>query len=368
MRKLFLMVLAVGVLLTSACTKQEANGVVTDMQITVKIPNLKSSTKAVETPGVDATGTIQLVNGAVFVIGADKMILHSEAIVTANAATGHTIAGKFNSDVQILVVANVPATKITAWTTAGTIPGNTDVLLAEIFSIAEAEHGQKYAQATLANVGGTPAAVTVDAVDKNKATVNVTIKPVYSRLELAKITPATTHGTAITGFDIVGVYVTDYFPGYKYNGTEAGTQLVVGTDGKTEADVIAEMKNEGKWSGTGAGFAFDGSDAGKVFAFNTPSSATSTSRLIIKINNIQGTINGAPMAQGQTYYITVKRFKTTGATPAEITAFEPGKIYNIANIDFDASNLSTIPNATDVEITATVTITEWEIVPINAEL
>ena len=59
---------------------------------------------------------------------------------------------------------------------------------------------------------------------------------------------------------------------------------------------------------------------------------------------------------------------TNSSGGTSITSLSPGSIYKIANIDFDASKMSTIPNASDVTITAKVTIQSWEVVNVDASI
>ena len=59
------------------------------------------------------------------------------------------------------------------------------------------------------------------------------------------------------------------------------------------------------------------------------------------------------------YYIAVKAYKTTDATPATITEFLPGQIYTIANIPVSEKNIVTDPTQSLINVTVNVTIAPW---------
>ncbi|MGL5729919.1 MAG: hypothetical protein ACRCX5_02195, partial [Bacteroidales bacterium] len=68
----------------------------------------------------------------------------------------------------------------------------------------------------------------------------------------------------------------------------------------------------------------------------------------------------------RTRYVTVKGFKASGGT--SITTFERGKVYKVSAVNFTAKDTHETPNATDIDVTVTVTVLAWEGINVDPEL
>jgi hypothetical protein len=227
-----------------------------------------------------------------------------------------------------------------------------------------------YLQAPLANTGAavtatqrTPATNTDPAVYES----SVTLSPLVSRLELVSVKGGTDdEDGVITGFDVTGVYVDDYYSDFDYTGFGAGTRKQQGQSttftGIGDGDDFSATNVSGVWTANPT--------AGKVWAYNVAPSPAFTSpvkpvtpRLLIELKNVKHTPDGGTEqtltnATGGTFYLTV-----TGYNSDSDFAFKRGKIYRIGTASnpfvFDKDDLGLTPNPTNVNMFVEVEIQEW---------
>ena len=353
----------------TSCNKDNSGDTtVTESALNIRIAKVKGeNTRSVENPASNVDGTLQLVNGVIFICDASGNITEATSIVPGSGANGIQSAegqvypNYIKTTSTVYIAANIPSALSTKWTTPATLPATISAVNAELVSIDNADHGQNYEQATLANIGGVAQAIVVSSGGNTKATVDVGLNPVYSRIELGSVkveNAADDAGNTINSFDITGVYVTDFYPSYTVGGSYGETMY----DQKLSTDfspVISCMKDEATWSSVEGIVKPDATT--KVWAYNTPSG--NLPRLILRITNIDGTIGGSAADPARVYYLTITTYSKIGNP---ITIFERGKVYRISELKFDASKLGEVPNSNRITLSVSVDITEWVIEDIDA--
>ena len=365
MKKFLYAAMAATVLFASCAKEDNGNGGSKDeAQLTIKLSGVVQSapgTRAVEGQGSTAVGTIQLQNGHIFVIDALGVVIENEALNVGQATTGggQIMTNPVPSDSRVYIIGNIPAGDAATIPTLGTF-GAIQTAVSAISSQTN------YRQAALANSDGAPAAITVNA-GGTTADVNVSIKPLISRMELVQV-----KGKAnIKSFDVTGVYVDSYHPNFTYVGGFNGTMHSQGSS-KTFTQILADgMGDTGTWTATDAAtsgiFIADPQTGanGDVWAYQVASGALP--RFIIELDNISyEDASSAVVTLTGKHYLTVQSYTGLGSL-----TFERGKIYRIGatnGIEFDEDDLGTTPNPTDLQLTVEVSIDEWDLVTPGANL
>lgn len=346
MKQFKIFAVALAVLTMFSCSKENTDAPdTTERVMTVKITN-PASTKAIETPGKDAAGTITLENGVIFTLNGDAVVGAYELnINTAATASGQQISDKVTSSITVFVVANVPANTVTEWTTKGTRPTTLTAIKASAFNIGD-NNGSNYTMATLCNTGATATQPTASGTNAVLATVE--ISPVYSRLELPKIVGTGT----IESFTVKGVYVDDFYLSYTIGGGSNGNINSMRQTPPTSWP--AEGTDEGMWASATKVATAGGAN---VWAYNLPSG--NLPRLIIKLEDV--ILDGGALTG--TWYLSVRAY-TDG-----LTVFAPGNIYSISDgIVFDQTKLGPTPNPTENDLSVKVTIKQWTIKDVGVTL
>jgi len=335
----------------AGCNKENA-GVPSSAEMTqlsIRI-NGVVSTRAVELPGSGTKGTIQVPAGnnhTVFVISpqGDVVKYVNLDVNEATSPAGQVLPASVRADSRIYIICNIPAEDVATIQTLTTF----NAIKAAASQMATQSD---YTQVALANLTGEP--VGFNAVD-GKATVNITISPLVSRLELMKVrATANANGDAISAFTVTGVYVDDYYPAFTYTGGGSGTPFAQG-----QGDTFTGIGDTGEWIAAGTPLAAM-PDAGKLWAHQVASKGVP--RFIIRLEDVKYIPNGgSEIALTETYYLTVSGY-TSGINP--VTNLERGKIYRIGSsngIAFTYDDLSLVPNPIDINLTVMVSIEEWEI-------
>ena len=334
----------------TGCSKEGGSNPGSDLkQVSIKISGvIQQGSRAVEAPGQTAAGTITLTGGHIFVIDPLGAVTHKEALNVAQATNaGQTLGASVSADSRVYIIGNIPAADqatIAALTNWSGIQAATSAMTTQ----------SDYTEAALANSNGAPAAITVNA-GGTTASVDVSIKPLISRLELVQVKG----GANITAFTVTGVYVDSYYPSFTYGGSYSGTIFSQG-----QGATFSGIGDEDTWAATGNPLAVSpdlGDD--ELWAHNVASGGLP--RFIIALTGVKYDDGGGEVDLGSTpHYLTV-----TGYTG--VTAFERGKIYRIGGangITFDEDDLGLTPNPVDVDLTLTVSIEEWVLVTPGAEL
>jgi hypothetical protein len=401
MKKILLMAASAAMIFTSCITEKEVvDG--DSRNVTVRISN--AGTKAIQAPGTAATLTATLSSGYIFLIAPNGGVVGTPtALSLGGGATdadggGQVISGVPSSS-RVYIVGNI----------ASDAAGATELIACANFPAIQAyvsdvfaNQGILHTGAPLINDDGQPATITI--VSPTDATAGVNLTPAYARLELAGVTggeytnPTDSDNlTRITGFEVVGVYVDEYYEEFTYGGSYptgasvfAQNQLITTFAGIGDTRVAA-----GDWPATGyvatpyagpvatlpaAAAADAGGPAGaRSWAYNVP--AGSIPRLIIAVTGVTyeetfdataGTptwATGTDFSSTATYYLTVTGYNTAPATPLT-TNFVRGNIYQVSASDmtFTTNDLHSTPNPVNVDLTVTVTIGDWVIVPLIPNL
>ncbi|MFV0418895.1 MAG: hypothetical protein ACK5KT_09220 [Dysgonomonas sp.] len=232
---------------------------------------------------------------------------------------------------------------------------------------------QASSQGTLSSVNlyGTN---TLTLVSGNNYTCAITLKPTVARIELTNITSS----GVITGFQVDGIFIDNYYSqatvggtvvvgNLVNNGSVAATftdnSLAYPTAAKTflydyySSGLIAQTKiAKPATSGNVWGYNLFGNTAGSG-SFAVP-------RIIIRLSNIT-TSDASTYTSPQ--FITVKGLKSSGTS---LTSLDAGKIYNIGAgaLTFKESDLAPIPNVSAINVTVTVTLATWSVVAVTPEL
>lgn len=342
---------------TSCTNEKETENLLSTKKtnLSVKVAGVIKS-RAVEAPGSAAEGTIELVDGYIFVVNPLGAVTYREALNVTNAAgtgTGQVLAQPVASDSRVYIVGNSGVAGMTAALAASTTLVGVKAVAAGIGTQTN------YAEAALANTGDAVQIV----VSGTDATVSVSLQPVISRIELTQVKG----GADITAFTVEGVYVDSYHSEFTFGAGNAGTvhEQATSTD---FTSMLGVMQDAGAWVATdNAGSWISAPTAGDLWAYQVASGGLP--RFIIKLTGVKYMEGGNEVdSSPQAYYLTVKGY-TNGADA--LSTFERGKIYKIGGtngITFTPGDLGLTPNPVDVDLTVNVEIIEWEIVEPDAEL
>ncbi|MDR2894659.1 MAG: hypothetical protein LBU97_04280 [Alistipes sp.] len=371
----FLLAALAAVTLFASCSKEGGASDAEKGQVVIRIPGVKTSpdTRAVGDPALTAAGTIQLLDGHIFVIDAAGAVIHEEPLIVSAASTdpGQKLSEQVPADSRVYVLGNIPeddrATLI-AQTTFNGIKTASSLMATQT----------AYKTAALANSTGLPSNITLrtaaTADDPAIYEAKVHIKPLISRLEIVALQGGVdAAGGRITGFDVTGVFLDSYFSHFTYDGFGSGSQHLQGTE-----ETFTGIGDSDTWSaainGTGVWIASPDntltSPVKEAWVYNVAPSPVLTSvvpRVIIRLENIKHTPSGGVQADVPgTHYLTIYGYDG-------VDAFERGKIYRIGvmgdnDLIFNLDHLGETPNASTVELYVRVYIDEWVLETPDAEL
>lgn len=363
MKKILLSIAAMAAL--AACNSEKNTEPTYDLtptqNLTVRIAGVDgASTRMIGAPAT--TGQLKMNNGHIFVINALGAVEHdTPADMATITTTGQTIQTKVSSDSRVYVLGNispnVDMSSLTTW----------DKIKAATLSFNAGEE-KDYTKSIIGNVGtptdgGIP--VAIDKSDGNgNAKVHIDLLPLYSRIELDKVTG----GDSIVTFEVEGVYPDKYFSAFTLHGLASGNlwSQGVSTDFSSNEGVsapnlgVADEKS-GPWASTGTP-AVAAPAAPNVWNYHVASA--DLPRFIVKLGKIQyKDANGAT----QTYmgngdgiaYLTIAKYNEN------VTAFERGKYYQVSGLKFNPSNLGLTPNPSNVTLTADVKVIDWSAVTLT---
>lgn len=357
-KNLFLMAIATVTMLAS-CQKDDNSepNKVADTKLKVRIANVDKS-RAIGAPAT--ASQITLNDGIIFILDASDKVTYKETINTTSiTGVGQILAQQVTKNDKVYIVGNLTTELTTELNNAVNL--TLDDINAKLISISSAV-GQDYTKVTLANSDALSKAITINPSNAGEATVNVNIAPVYSRIELASVVGADNASNALTSFNVAGVYVTDYHLQYSLGGLFGGTIY----EQKQSLDFTAinsTMKNEGTWSSTGTTPNITAiPEVGKSWVYNVP--AGGLPRLIVKLNNVIGTMNSTPV-DNKDYYVTLTGYSKNGTA---ITKMERAKIYRVEKIAFNLDQTTEKPNENQVNLTVKVTVEDWTIEVVDGEL
>lgn len=343
------MAAAMVALVLTSCSKVKPEDSKTT-QLSIKVSGVVKSLKSVEDPAKTDAGTIQLTDGYIFVFNPLGALTLGEALnVTAATTTGQVLSAPVPSDSRVYLIGNLPA---------GFTP-SAITSQAELEAINTLIGTQTdYTKATLANVSGKPDTFTPVG---DVATLNVSLSPVVSRLELTQVKGAAAPAAGeafITEFTVTGVFVDDYYPSFNFIAQGTGTMFSQG-----KSTTFTGIGDTGSWVADATPIATPGT--GKVWAHNL--AARGVGRFILRLENVKyddGTGSITDIAEPR--YVTVKSYSNLGSL-----GFERGKIYRIGGangISILPGDLALTPNPSNIDLTVEVTIVEWVLVTPDANI
>ncbi|MDR2890143.1 MAG: hypothetical protein LBV18_00805 [Alistipes sp.] len=225
------------------------------------------------------------------------------------------------------------------------------------------------------------------------ATVTLPLTTPAARIEIASIsavpvtieTAGVTETFTVTDFTVEGIYINNYFPVSDIQGaygenvetpravynngidpanyaTTGTTQYVTG-NAIGLADLVEEAAVEGSVVSETGVWAYN--IFGGIYA------ATSHPHIVIKISSFTYEIDLGGDVTERTVstprFLTVTGF-TNSATDTHIASIANGTVYSFADLTFDYTNLSPIPEpGTEYAVQAIVTVTPWKVVNVTPE-
>ncbi len=392
MKKHFLIAAAAALFFAAGC--ERTNSIPVDQsRIVVKLNGVKAVTRSVEAPAVltgdeEDESTATLVNATVFVISETEGVYSEPMDVEKALDAGYTIAEDaspnggprlFSSDSKVYVLGNVPSdvdvATLKSWKAieeaVSVISYPVDAEDEEGGEEGEEENAGKnvdFTKPAMANATGEPA-VLKSGEDSNTATVDIDLSPLYSRVELHKVTG----GKHIQEFTVAGVYINNFYrafdmtgKGYKddNNGLPfyehvSGSKDFNGTFGDENGNTGWKSTTGVVGENTMTTNALATAGTGKVWAYNVGSGSVVT--FIIRLTGVKyyaevepGVFAGTTTTYPGEMYLNVRGYKDFNGD------FQRGYIYTIDDLEFDTTDLSDSP-ATGVSITANVNVNNWKV-------
>ncbi len=384
MNKLFLIAATAALFFATGC--ERTNSIPAGQsRIVVKLNGVKAPTptRNVEAPA-DASGTddeaqseATLETAWVFVISEAEGVFCEQIDNIADAvANGFTIgegkgtSGDYNdklfpSDSRVYILGNVPSDvdpeSLTSWTD-----------IEEAVSVISYTDGEQlnvdFTKPAMANADGKPAELKNVEPKEHTADVEIALSPLYSRVELHKITGK----SHIVDFDVAGVYINNYYRAFDMTGAgyadedDEDLKFFVHPAGSTTFDGWGDTDGWESSTGTKSGngvqprATVNGPDDGKVWAYNVGSGSVVT--FIIELTNVRyyaededtHDFDESPSTYSEKMYLNVVGY--TGL----VGKFERGNIYRIEDLQFDVTDLTEDP-VTGVSIEASVNVLNWKV-------
>lgn len=197
-------------------------------------------------------------------------------------------------------------------------------------------------------------------------TAAVEISPVICRLEIGQI-----HGIdgITTGFKLEGIYIDGHAVNFNVGGgydktvldpnVEAGTGIYsIGVDNsKLNSGYPTNFCDVATIAATGSSGNFVAKPAdSKVWTYQLAAGAPMP-KIIVKLSGVNGGTD--------TKYVTVTSYKNGGTNYPTLVS---GTVYKIAEISFKMENTAEVPNATEKEVSVTVSIKNWDVVTLTPEV
>lgn len=380
MKKLCVSLMALVALLCVSCSndpeipEKNDNGIDVTLSITTN-----PLTKALETDQVGEKAPIDPTKDLlVYFMNASSSTVASYKLTDAQinaiqSGSGFKFTNLDESVVSVYVVANVPSGTLPA-----TAPGTTlDAINATVQNISD-QQANNAASVVLANTGKTfKTGFTPgdDASNGNKQfTVAVELTPIVSRIQIKKVSADAT----ITSFKLEGIYIDNFYPQMTIGGAFTSITIQHATDKATfDATQVPYTTTNLYDEDKAAGLEQNpfGATTPQVYGYQIfPTKGTNATDLskvpyiILKLTNVKkSTTATRDISESETYYIAVKAYKTTDATPATITEFLPGQIYTIANIPVSENNIVTDPTKGLINVTVGVTVKQWGSIDLNPD-
>lgn len=213
-------------------------------------------------------------------------------------------------------------------------------------------------------IDGADALKTAPGGDATKKVADITLVPLCSRIEIAKITA----GGAVAGYKVQGIYVSHFYNKMAFNETSVAGNLEKyaaggGADYTTKFASLCDVATvPATGLGTQTGLATAPATSTNVWAYQFfPGNNTGRvpPRIVIKLNGVSVNAGFGSFDSTKDYFLNIRGFKATGAGDVDPMSLERGKVYKIANVAFEENDISDVPNPADIDLTVTVEVAAW---------
>lgn len=333
----------------AGCKKDKNDGPVGEATLVVKLYETNVAVRGIEDPATTGPLALNLSTSEIFIIDANGNV-DDHVQLTADATTNSgQVIGQVTLDSKIYVVANIPSsdyTRISQMSRLENIKAATSLIALQQGVVPVA-----------ANQNGQEASIMADVDDPTRATAELSLVPVISRLEIGAIQGGNDSEGEITGFTVEGIYIDRFFDKFTYSG--GGEDEVIF---ENVADLTTwALKDEDSWPSDGDNIARPDDD--QVWAYNV--AAGGLPLIIVKLSDITWIpTGGVEQDRPGTYYLTVTGYRST-------TVFAPGQVYRVGLVNqttgdsdftFGPENLGITPNETPLDLTLTVHNIGWTLV------
>ncbi len=389
-KKLFTLAAAALVMGFASCSKNDDGGANSgeDKAVKLRISGDFDGTRA-EGPGsiLGSEPTVSFISGHLYFVDAGGNIVkhlnitNDGAAVTATGVgintlkTGATI-NVSSSAKTVHFIGNDPGTTIPTTGLFSNVRAYAVSIESQVNSTAGAydlKNSTLYGEGTINTAVG-------DGSAGSPHTCGVTVGIISSRIEIGKFTQT---GSVITGYKIEGIFLNYYYPSMNVDGTKSAAAMV--TNGSDPAGYVDNSLTYTSYATANKYITYDyaaaglgnldvatskiytPATAGKVWAYNilapqkiSTSDWAAVPHIVVKVTGITpaGTFT-------EPQFLTVKGFSQSNVP---LTKIEPGKIYKIASINFDDTNLTPEPEQTTFNVAVTITMPQWVIENVDADL
>ncbi len=333
-------------------------------------------TRAVE-PGAKNTGiAVDVTRSLIFVADAGGTIVQTVDVTSAATGDpGQTLPNPVTPTSKVYVVANIPTAQVAAFRAYQTL----DAVKAATSTI-ESQKAGGYTDPAMANKAGEVAASTATG---SPAVLTVTIEPLFARIEIASMQARVdAAGNTVTGFDVTGVFVDNYYDAFTYAGEKSGS-IVSKSSTFATADAATVTSTLGSWaaymSDTAAAAVWSatgspakvtdpgaGSNPVNVWGYNVaPSDGTTADdipAIIVRLDDIHYT-NAAGTALELTgpRYLTVVGY-TNGTELGEVLRGDVYRLGGTTPFAFSFANLGSKPYEEASSLVVHVDVEQWNVV------
>lgn len=368
MKKLILMAAAAAMTLAGCEKKGPQTGTTTgngDNTLVVKIENTVGNGLTRSDEAAYTANQITLSNAHIYIFNAAGEVMSQSKSLTAAELTAKevTIEG-VNADDQLFIVANYPTTGSTAFTPTDYTTKTAVLAASSTIKYDGTPVNTNYKKPFMANFDGNAVNLAdyTATGDPKTITAEVKLSPLYARFEIAQITGPSSMGNSTTsGFTVTGVYMDNYYPGFTMAGGSNGTLFA---QSKTTPITLNGIGDPGSWAAEiGVGpKSVTPATPGNVWAYHV-GPGTAIPQIIVRLDELVGNDN---YTANPVQYLTVTGYQKDGAAFAG--PIERGMIYKISDIVFTEDNLNGTPVDNSVNVTATITVTDWSEVALTPVL
>ena len=374
--------------LFTGCSKEdgEERPSSNDQSVLVKL-DLRNGTKsrAVAAPTTSESKELIFESGHIFFTAAAGAITKYYEILPDGDASTDLANGKVtisdltngfemtdipSNSTRVYMIGNIPGSLEIPTT------GNISVVQELAIAVGTQNHSNGSTKVSMYGIGAIMDSTNpehVGDVRKKEAALNVEV--IAGRLEMNKLTCSDN----IDSYNVEAVYINCYYPEITLGGS-ADPLTFVNNEEKLANYPAAVSGSETPYDGlnlhdwhvvpfqsvtkevvpaTGKAWVYNLLAPTKKMGGNTDNFARP--HIIVRLNNIKLTSDDAPKdTYDEPMYLTMRlKDQETGS---EIASFDPGKIYQIENVEFDETNLYDTPEKSTIDVSVTVTVVDWELV------